>query len=89
MLLAMIRSVAAIFQFQRERTELDGGGYRIDATVKDFHIARELFAALDNVSGSVNIQKKTMKMLEEMDLTHFYWKSQGGVVIILRCSGQV
>lgn len=66
MLLDMIRSVAATFQFQRERTELDGGGYRIDATVKDFEIARELFAALDNVSGSQSnkLTKEEFLLLE-------------------------
>ena len=52
MLLDMIRSIAVMNQFQRERAETSDGMQVISATVEDFDLAVSLYIELTGESGS-------------------------------------
>jgi hypothetical protein len=51
MLLDLIRSSAALFQFQREQVIGDDGGIEVVATREDFERAQRLYGALNNRWG--------------------------------------
>nr|WP_319539612.1 hypothetical protein [uncultured Methanospirillum sp.] len=85
MLLDLIRTHAAIYQFQREKTLINGISCVV-ATVRDFEKAAELFVALNGKTGGQGT-KLTRRESGLIDILSSYGQSEITIAQMQRISG--